>query len=682
MPLALILRKLSLKSRLIVSYLVILGIGGLATSLVGSWIVSSTIMTQARRSVDRDLVTARTLYEEQLQQLKRVVDVMATGNTIRRYAADSDEGALVAYLERVRTETGFDFLALADSQGRAVVRCSGSSGPGPAGELPAPPRRGDDVSGIAVVRAALNGTAAAATEILPAARLAIEDPALAARAALRVVPTPHSRAEGKTEETAGMVLLAAAPVRAPGGGVAGAVYGGRLLNQNFALVDRIWDVLFQTEGFGSHDVGTVTIFQGNLRIATNVKAGSGERAIGTQVSDEVRQTVLEGGGTWHDRAFVVKDWYVSAYEPIRNLEGKVIGILYVGVLDKAYTSTRNRVILSFFGIATVGFILIIGITYYMISNITHPIGLMLAATRNIAAGHFDQQVPAGSEDEIGLLAASFNTMAKNLRQMKADLEEWGRTLEEKVEQRTEELVTMQAMMARAERLASLGQLSAGVAHEINNPLGAILSLTALTLEDMPPDDPNREDLEEVVRQSIRCRNIVKGLLEFSRQSPFNKELLDLNRVLLETLALIDKQALFMNVIVVKHLDPELPQVLADASQCQQLFMNILINAVQAMDEKGTVTIVTRRSADRHSVEVAISDTGRGIPPERIDRIFDPFYSTKPSGMGTGLGLSIAYGIVTEHQGAISVASEVGKGSTFTVRLPAAIVSTESQAAGS
>jgi len=232
-------------------------------------------------------------------------------------------------------------------------------------------------------------------------------------------------------------------------------------------------------------------------------------------------------------------------------------------------------------------------------------------------------------------------------------------------------VAMQARVAQSERLASLGMLAAGVAHEVNNPLGGILALTGLTVEDMSQGDPNRENLEEVIRQTERCRDIVKGLLEFSRQTKSNTELVDLNKVLEDTLSLVVKQALFFNIDVVQNLDPEIPPVLADASQFQQVFMNILMNAVQAMQERGVITIVSRHNTAAKSVEVAISDTGRGIPPGQIDRIFDPFFTTKASGQGTGLGLSIAYGIVTTHRGTISVHSEMGKGSTFTIRMPVA-----------
>jgi two-component system NtrC family sensor kinase len=642
-------RRLSLKARLIWSYLIILGTGGLATSLVGSWIVSSTIMMQARRAVDHDFATARTVYEQQLQVLKLSVEFAAAGTTVQHYLAGGDAGSLSGYLERIRQDLGFDFLSLTDRKGRVVFRVS------------QPGRIRDDASSVSVVRAALAGKIAAATETLPAGLLGSEDPGLRARVQLGA---------DTGEESPGMALVVAAPVGASSAQPVGTLYGGILLNGNFGIVDRVWELLFRGDRFKDVDSGSVTIFERDVRISTNVRTTAGDRAVGTRAPNEVREAVLNRGELWRGRAFVVKDWYMSEYAPIRNYDGDVIGMLSVGILENTYTAIRNRVILSFFGIATLGFLLILGITYYMIHNITRPIGEMVAATRNIIAGRFDQEVRSNSPGEIALLAESFNAMLKSLRQMKADLEDWGRTLEENVKQRTAELVAMQARVAQSERLASLGMLAAGVAHEVNNPLGGILALTGLTVEDMPKDDPNRENLAEVIRQTERCRDIVKGLLEFSRQSKGNTEPVDLNKVLQDTLSLVEKQALFFNIDVVWNLDPELPRVIADRSQFQQVFMNILMNAVQAMNERGTITIVTRYDRSSNSAEAAISDTGQGVPPEEIDRIFDPFFTTKESGHGTGLGLSIAYGIVTSHRGTIFVQSEVGKGSMFTIRMPA------------
>jgi len=651
------LQMMPLKTKLIGSYLVILGIGGLTTSVVGSWIVSSTIMTQAMRVVEHNLTTARAVYEQQLHSLERTLELAASGVAIEQHFSEQDSSGLLGYLTRVRLDNELDFLTLTDRKGRVLLRST------------QPDRAQDDVSALSVVRAALSDSVVAAAAILSAEQLGLEHPRLRQQAYFRFVPTPRALPQERQEETSGLVLMGAAPVRTSDGRLLGSLYGGILVNRNFGIVDYVWDILYSGERYHDKDVGTVTIFQGDVRVSTNVKLATGERALGTRVSEEVREAVLERGGVWRGRAFVVNDWFISAYEPIRSHNGDIIGILYVGQLESLYTSARNRVIVLFFAIASVGFILIIGITYYMIKNITRPIGEIVEATRDISAGRFDHEVRATSQGEMAQLAESFNTMLKSLRQMKGDLEDWGRTLEDKVAERTEELVAMQARVNQSERLASLGMLAAGVAHEINNPLGGVLSLTALALEDMSEDDANRKNLEEVVRQSERCREIVRGLLEFSRLSEVGMELVDVNQVLRNTLSLIGKQALFFNIRLVEECEPQLPPITADESQLQQVFMNIIMNAVQAMDEKGTLTIVTRQRSD-DVVEVLISDTGCGISPSQIDRVFDPFYSTKGSGEGAGLGLSIAYGIVTRHRGSISVDSEIGKGTTFTIRFPA------------
>src|SRR5208282_1322963 len=657
-------RRLSLRTKLISDYLVILGIGGLATSLLGSWIVSSTIMMQPHRAVDHDLAMARSLYDQKLGNVEQTVQLVASGTVIQQHLqqhlAAGDGSSLLAYLDSIRKDNSLDFLTLTDPKGHVSMRVSE-----PHGAM-------SDVSSIGVVRAALSGKVAAATDILSAEILHNMDPLLDSRAYLPAGEPPRADSPDKTAGPSGLVMIAGAPVVGTDGRIVGTLCGGILLNQNFEIVDRIWKVVFQGDRLGNQDIGVVTIFQDDMRVSTTVKTTGSVRWVGTPSPADVREDVLEQGRSYRGRMLAAGEWYVSAYAPLRSYEGRIIGMLAVGRLERAYTSTRNRVILSFFGIATIGFIVILGVTYREIGKVMLPVGKMVAATRNIAAGHFDQEVQSSPQHgEIALLADSFNTMLKSLRQMRGDLEEWGRTLEEKVNQRSEELFTMQARVAQSERLASLGILAAGVAHEINNPLGAVMALTALTLEDLKEDDPNRENLQEVVRQSERCRDIVKGLLQFSRHSKVNPELADLNTILQDTLSLVTKQAQFLNVTVAVNYDPQLPPVMADKSELEEVFMNILINATQAMQERGTITITTRHSAADNSVEVLISDTGCGVPPDKIDKLFHPFFTTKESGQGTGLGLSIAYGIITSHHGSISVESEVGKGSTFKIRLPIA-----------
>lgn len=656
-------RRLSLSAKLISSYLVILGIGGLAITVVGSSIVSSTIMAEAERTVKHDLAIARAVYEQELRVMRRSLEVAAAGITIPRLLASGDTVALLDYLQEIRSPDRMDFLTLAGPDGRVLFRTTEST------------VRGGDATRSPVVAAALRErSSVAGTEVFTGDQLARESPGLAQRARIPLEPTPHSSEAQNGDLTSGLVLISAVPVHDVTGRTAAVIYAGQVINRDFGIVDQVWQELYLEETRRSGGTGTVTLFLGDVRVSTNVRTRDGQRALGTRVSDEVREAVLDGGGTWNGRAYVVDAWYITAYEPIRNVAGQTIGMLYVGLPEASYVATRNSVIISFLLIASVGFLLVLGVTYLGIQRMTRPLGQMVDATRSIAAGDFEHEVEvdARSEGEIARLAGSFNLMLHSLREMRADLEEWGRTLEEKVHERTDALVKMRDRVAQSQRLASLGMLAAGVAHEVNNPLGGILALTALTLEDLPEDDPSRENLEEVVRQTERCRDIVKRLLEFSRQSEVSAEELDLNEVLENTLNLLRRQSIFFNIHVDRELDPELPKVLGDRSQLQQVFMNILMNAAQAMEEQeGTLTVVTHALPGDQGAELRFSDTGHGIAPDHLDRIFDPFFSSGKEGLGTGLGLSIAYGIITRHHGSIAVESRPGIGTTFTIHLPTA-----------
>jgi two-component system NtrC family sensor kinase len=226
---------------------------------------------------------------------------------------------------------------------------------------------------------------------------------------------------------------------------------------------------------------------------------------------------------------------------------------------------------------------------------------------------------------------------------------------------------MQARVARAEKLASLGQLAAGVAHEINNPLTSILLNAHLVLESRPPGDPAAEKVRLIAEETARCSRIVKGLLEFARQAPPERSPVDLNDLLERTAALLAGQAGESGIRIESRLDRSLPLLDLDPAQVQQVLWNLVLNACEAMPAGGTVTIESRRSADGLAAEVVVLDTGVGIPPENLGRVFDPFFTTKKA--GTGLGLAVSYGLVEQHGGSIEVQSEAGRGSTFTIKWP-------------
>jgi two-component system NtrC family sensor kinase len=241
-------------------------------------------------------------------------------------------------------------------------------------------------------------------------------------------------------------------------------------------------------------------------------------------------------------------------------------------------------------------------------------------------------------------------------------------LEQRVQERTQELQQVQDQLVRAGKMAALGELAAGVAHEINNPLTGVLTFSSLMLKKVDESNPWKKDLENIVQQTTRCRNIVRGLLDFARQRKPDKKGWDIHTLIDRTVTLVENQAPFQNVKIVKNFKKDVPMLYVDADQIQQVFMNILINAADAMaGNGGTLTIKT--DLRDGMVEVSFNDTGSGMSKEHLSKVFTPFFTTKETGKGTGLGLAISYGIIQSHSGDIEAESEVGKGSTFRIRLP-------------
>jgi len=242
-----------------------------------------------------------------------------------------------------------------------------------------------------------------------------------------------------------------------------------------------------------------------------------------------------------------------------------------------------------------------------------------------------------------------------------------------LKQSLDTLKKTQQQLIQAERLASIGELAAGVAHELNNPLGGVLIFSSLLLERKNISDPEYRDLKKIIEETERCRKIVLGLLDFSRQSRLQAAITDVNKILISTLSLIEQQVIFQNIKIIKNLNPNVDKVFVDVGQIQQIFLNIIFNAAEAMDGRGTLIVKTGFSPDKKYVLAGFKDTGPGIATEMLDKIFDPFFTTKPPGKGTGLGLSISYGIIKKHKGDILVESTVGKGTKFTIKLPTALI---------
>jgi two-component system NtrC family sensor kinase len=222
---------------------------------------------------------------------------------------------------------------------------------------------------------------------------------------------------------------------------------------------------------------------------------------------------------------------------------------------------------------------------------------------------------------------------------------------------------------QSEKLASLGRLASGVAHEINSPLTGILTFSHLLMRKLKDNPELQKELELIVRETTRVSAIARGLLDFARESKPQKRPCNINNLILHTLSLVERQAVFQNIRMVKNLAPQVPIILLDANQIQQVFMNVLLNAADAMPQEGTLTIASNLPAGDSFVQVKFTDTGCGIPEENLSRIFDPFVTTNPKKKGTGLGLAVSYGIIERHRGRIEVQSEVGRGTTIAIHLP-------------
>jgi two-component system NtrC family sensor kinase len=361
-------------------------------------------------------------------------------------------------------------------------------------------------------------------------------------------------------------------------------------------------------------------------------------------------------------------------------ETSVLGVLdIVYSLDEVVQMQRFHVLVV--GGLSILFALGVGLIASLLVRrlISAPLNDLGAGAKRLASGDLEHAIPVRSADELGQLAGSFNAMTTALKKSEQQLREWAHTLEEKVEARTRELRIAQAETLRGEKLASVGLLAAGIAHELNNPLTGVLTFSHLVREKMPEGSPEAEDMDLVIRETRRCASIIRRLLDFAREKAPEQKYVDLNQVIEDTVSIVDVQARVRDIEIRLDLDRELPKVWADADLVKQVVMNMLVNAQQAIDGGGSITVQSRRCKAPRSaepgaaavpmVELVITDTGCGIPEKDLQRIFDPFFTSKEVGKGTGLGLSVSHGIVAAHGGSIEVQSRVGAGSTFRVYLP-------------
>ncbi len=604
------------------------------------------------------------LQEDYLNTLGRLAESYAFYT-----ALESKSGLVVnTQLAELQQSAGFSYLHLLGVDGKRLFLSYGEA-----------EKRGHSSPSLL---AALQGHPRVEIEIFSAEALDEQSPGLAKQVELPLIDTPRARPTVQRIEGRGMMIRALYPVKNSRGQVVAVLDGGVLLNANFKFVDTIRDLVYGPGSLPRGSIGTVTVFLNDVRITTNVPRTPNQRALGTRVSDEVRTQVLDDGEKWIDRAFVVNDWYISAYQPIIDVNGERVGMLYAGFLESpsrnALWQALGVLILLFLALMLFSSILSISGA----KSIFKPLEIMMAVVRATREGYTKRIGKISSMDEIGVLANEFDLLLDLLQERNLQVQQWADQLEEKVDERTAELklknqklvTTIQilretrAQLIAAEKLAALGELTAGVAHEINNPTAVMLGNLDLLVEELGDNaTPVKGEIDLIIEQIFRIKDIINNLLHYARPDQITEtpSVIDVNEVVQHTLALVRylrKQKQFEIRLDLNAARP----VKINPHELQQVLVNLFVNAVHALDSSAGIISLSTDDWDEKGVVIRIEDNGMGIEEEQTEMIFNPFHTSKRVGEGTGLGLSVSYGLIKKYGGDITVRSDQGQGSLFSV----------------
>ncbi|MBU1493632.1 MAG: HAMP domain-containing protein [Actinobacteria bacterium] len=597
--------------------------------VVGIRIVSDRVAAEERSTLAADTLVVTEGYRSRADQIFDIVRLSANRFYLRDALSMDRPQDAVPELTRIWQAERLDFLTVTDASGVTLLRVTD------------PWSKGDDRSGDALVASVLDQRRPlVGTTVFDAEAISVE--------CFR--RSPAACAITGMPDGSGMVLMAAAPIFGDGDEQIGILLGGVLVNGAGDLAEALWSNLPDRADLGSSASGSVTIYQGAAVVATDRATG---RALSGTVGDavgEIRDMVIGTGSAWVGTTELGGERYLSRFEPISDPAGRVIGMIQVGLADRPYREVQMRTMATFLGIVLGGAILVLLLSLLVARGISRPIKRLVAAAASISGGDLDSRTEVGSPAELARLSESFNVMAESIQERDRRIAEFAA-----------------GRIKESERLAVVGQMAAGVAHELNNPLQGIVAYSQLLLEDLPAEDGRRAKVKIITEQADRCAGIIRALLDFSRPQPPATRRVDVNQVVDETVSLLAARDLFRSIRVVRDMTPRLGEAMADPAQLQQVLVNLMVNAAEAMDGGGTMTVSTRPGPAE--VVVSVADTGPGISPENLERIFDPFFSTKEATHGTGLGLAISHGIIRSHHGSLVAVSEPGRGAVFEIHLP-------------
>jgi len=612
------------------------------TGFVGLRTIQRRVVEEAQTRVRLDLSSAWDQFRHHLDMTEMTLGFTAVKPTLIEAAQNKDwnNEEVRRRLEQIRIQAGLDFLDLVTPDGKVVVRTT-------------PPfNTGDFKLHDPAVAQALSGKTRTCVAVLSGDELNREADGLAERAFLELEDTPRARMTTRKTETRGMAVVSAVPVT-EGGRLLAVVYGGMLLNRNFGIVDSICEVIYGGEEYRGAPMGTATIFLYDSRITTTVRNGNGNRALGTRVSKEVADKVLDNNQSWVGDAFVVKDWYLAAYDPLRDGNDNVVGMLYVGVLKQPFVDYGRAMAWRYVQLSLAGLLIALVMAFVLADRLSKPIHRLVEASNVMCRGERPGPVSTkGSCHETGTLISSFNQMTATLIEREERLKALNRS-----------------------HMETLGFVS----HELKSPVAAIMNYAYLMRQQKlgPLNEKQAKAVQSIESGSKRLVEMVRHYLNLSRIE--NAELnpvptrVDINADVLEPLlASVEADAQARQMKIVSAI-PAGTAVHADVNMVREVFENLVGNAIKYGRDGGAVELTAGQ--DGGKVPFSVRNEGPGIPADRLGDLFQKFSRIEGAPgvraqKGTGLGLFITKNIIEAHGGTITVASEKDGWTEFKFTLPA------------
>ncbi len=634
----------TLKTRIIISHMVGIILVSLSVAVAGFYFIKKDIIDRAQEKVKNDLNAAREVYSQETKNIENVIRLSVLRSEFRDLRHETDEfdketrQKASKLLDDIRVAEGLDILTLTDEKGNVIIRSRN------------PETVGDNQAHNELIAKVLNEkTIVSGTQVITGDQLLKENNKLAEQAHMWVKYTEKSKPITEKEHTSGLIIKSAAPVFDFDKNFIGVLYGGILLNRNYDIVDKVKNVVYKGLEYKGKDTGTVTIFQDDLRISTNVKDKDGNRAIGTRVSSEVYDQVITKGLPWNSRAFVVNHWYKTAYEPIKNISGDIIGMLYVGTLEQPFNDLFINITLIFMIIIIAATVLAIFLSIILDDRIARPLTEIVDASSKLAAGNLGIKVQSNTNlHELNLLAESFNEMSAKLSEREQNLNNLNKNYVDLIGFVAHELRGMLAsavMNAYSVRDGYLGLINFKQRKAINSITRNLDYLTAIVGKFL--------NLGRIERNQL---NIHKSAINMNEE------------IFVPSISTLMPLAERKGMKIINKLTPNL-KINADTDLMQIVANNLISNAIKYGHENGNIIVSNQDLNDK--VEIDVYNDSEPITAEQKEKLFHRFSRLETPETkkvkGTGLGLYITKQIIEQHGGNIRVEPRE-KGNSFILQI--------------